>query len=355
MTVSDGTAVTDQYDSTGRDWYYANALNRAYANKTNAAFKLVDQNAEKVFHGGQDSVYPFISAKNAGVATNWYGIAVTGALAASTPADTDIYSAAKLDGWGLFNIQAAISQLTAAINTGPWSKRGDTTIIDQKMAKLDSLIDAMGYFYERSVLDGDGSNYTILGMSQLFDITNATYSSFDLTSATYKPYNVTIATNQNSLSMDNLLDVYGELETEGMKVDAILAHKNAIKKLRSLTQATVDYDAGGNVTVGHNRFDVLGAKIYPCDYMPTTTSTKIYFINWGNHPAIGGPNGKDNPKVSRGSNWMMEYAGPAPLGYELSGWVKRTDYGAHPEQIQAWGAFKMLCLAPERQGYISIA
>ena len=353
MTITDGTAVTNQYDSTGRDYYYGNALDRAYGNKSCAAFRLVNENAEKIFHGGQDSVYPFISASIDN--TNWYDITEVGTVVADTPSDTDLFSAAKMDGWGVFNVAESISHLTSIINTGSWSKRGSETIIDQKMAKLDALMNRMGYFFERSVLDGDGSNYTILGMSQVFDITNATYSSFDLTSATYKPYNITIATNQNSLTMDNLLDVTGELETEGMKIDSILCHKNAIKRLRSLAQATVDYDAGGNVTIGHSKFDVLGTKIYPCDYMPTTTSTKIYFINWGNHPTYGGPNGKDNPKVPRGNYWLMEYAGPGPLGYELSDWFERKDYKAKVEEIKAWGAFKMICLAPERQGYISIA
>jgi len=89
--------------------------------------------------------------------------------------------------------------------------------------------------------------------------------------------------------------------------------------------------------------------------MPTTTSTKIYFINWGSHPHYGDPKGKDNPKVGRGNNWIMEYGGPAPLGYELTDWHPRWDYKGGAIQIQAWGAFKMLCLAPERQGYISIA
>jgi hypothetical protein len=347
MGITDGTAVTNQYDSTGRDWY------RAYGNKSIAAFRVVNENAEKIFHGGQDSVYPFISASIDN--SNWYDITEAGTITADTPSDTDLFSAAKMDGWSCFAVAEAVSQLTRVINTGSWSKRGSETIIDQKMAKLDALANRIGYFFERSVLDGDGSNNTILGMSQLFDITNATYSSFDLTSATYKPYNVTIAVNQNSLTFDNLLDVYGELETEGMKVDTILSHKNAIKKMRSLSQATVEYSAGGNVTVGHSRFDVLGAKIVPCDYMPTTTSTKIYFINWGNHPHYGGPDGKDNPKVGRGNYWLMEYAGPAPLGYELIGWIPRHDYKGEVEQMQAWGAFKMICLAPERQGYISIA
>jgi len=351
MTITDGTAVTNQYDSTGRDWYYANALNRAYGIKSNAAFKLVNENAEKIFHGGQDSVYPFISGSIDN--TNWYDITEAGTVLIDVPADTDIFSAAKMDGWGVFNVAESVSHLTQIINTGAHSKRGSETIIDQKMAKLDALIDRMGYFFERSVLDGDGTNNTILGMSQLFDITNATYSSFDLTAAAYKPYNITIATNQNSLTFDNLIDVYTELETEGMKIDHILAHKNAIKRARSLSQATVEYSAGGSATIGHTKFDVLGAKIMPCDYMPTTTSTKIYFINWGSHPELGIA-GKDNPKVSRGKNWLMEYAGPAPLGYELTEWFVRNDYKAKVEQVKAWGAFKMLCLAPERQGYISI-
>ena len=353
MTVTDGTAVTDQYDSTGRDWYYANALDRAYGNKSLAAFKLVNENAEKIFHGGQDSVYPYIAASIDN--TNWYDLTETGAIAADTPADTDLLNAQKMDGWGIWAAAEAVSHLTSVINTGSWSARGKETIIDQKMAKLDALTNRVGYFFERSILDGDGSNYTILGMSQVFDITNTTYSSMDLSNATYKPYNVTIATNQNSLTFDNLIDVYTELETEGMKVDHILLHKNAIKRARSLSQATVEYSPGGTVTIGHTKFDTLGAKLVPCDYMPTTTSTKIYFINWGNHPHYGGPDGKDGAKVSRGNYWLMEYAGPKPLGYELTGWKPRLDYKAEIEQVKAWGAFKQICLAPERQGYISIA
>ena len=352
MGITDGTTVTDQYDSTGRDWYYANALDRAYGNKSLAAFKLVSMNAEKIFHGGQDSVYPFIS--EAIDNTNWYDLTESGAIAADTPVDTDLFSGAKMNGWSIFAAATSVSHLTRIINTGSWSKRGSETMIDQKMAKLDALMNRMGYFFERSILDGDGSNNTILGMSQLFNVANSSYASFDLTDAKYKPYNITIATDQNSLTFDNLLDVYGELETEGMSIDAILTHKNAIKRMRSLTQATVEYSPGGNATIGHSKFDVMKAKIYPSDYMPTSTSTKIYFINWGSHPHYGGPEGKDKPKVNRGNYWLLEFAGPAPLGYELTGWRPREDYKANIEQVKAWGAWKAICLAPERQGYISI-
>lgn len=346
------TQVTDQYDATGRDWYYANALDRAYGNKANVVTRLLKDNCETVIHGGQDSVYPAIEASISN--TNWYDIAVAGTVAADTPNDTDLLNAAHQEGWGFFAVAEAISQKTMAINVGSHSKRGSETIIDQKMAKMDALANRIGYFFERSYLDGDGTNNRILGMTKVFDITNTNYLGLNLSTSTYKPYNVTVATNQNSITFETLIDIYTELETEGMKIDAILCHKYAIKRLRSLSQATVEYSPGGNVTIGHSKFDVIGAKLYPSDYMPTTTSTKVYALNFGNHPMLGIA-GKDNPKVNRGSYWLLEFAGPAPLGYEITPWHPRWDYKGGVIQVQGWGAFKMACLAPERQGYISIA
>jgi hypothetical protein len=99
----------------------------------------------------------------------------------------------------------------------------------------------------------------------------------------------------------------------------------------------------------------LGADVVPWRAMPTTTSTRIDFLNFNNHESRG-VKGDSAPHQAEGNNFILEFGHPGPLGFINTGWKDLTEIG-HPgvKRIYAWGSFKMMCTKPMDQAYISIA
>ena len=111
-----------------------------------------------------------------------------------------------------------------------------------------------------------------------------------------------------------MFEAYGDIEDKGRYADTILLHTDVLKRLRTLTENTVDRTQGGRASIGHLDFDVLKADVIPWRLMPTTTSTKIYFMNFGQHSPIGVKGDGTKRKVPEGKNFLLEFAGPKPTG-----------------------------------------
>lgn len=342
--------VTDHVDSVTYDYILDNAQDMVY--DAFVGLNLFMKNSRVIFHGGSDTLYPHITT---GIETNYYDIMKTGAIAQVTPTTTDLFDSAHQAGWGIWVADESISPEEHVKNVGSWAK--NEAVISLKKGKNDALMNQIGYSLDQNIFNGDGTNNTILGLVEVFDITSANYLgwAFNGAHAAYRPSNTTIAVDYTALTMADIFEAYGDIEDKGRNAETILLHTDVLKKLRTLTENTVDRSQGGNATIGQLNFDVLGADVVTSLAMPTTTSTKIYFINWGKHPGRG-VRGDSKHSVPEGKNWVMEFGGPAPLGFTTTGWFDATKamYWGTLVNI-AWGAFKMACTKPQDQAYISIA
>lgn len=344
------TGETDHIDSVTHDYIHANAQQMVF--DAPVGLKLFMEKATVKFHGGSDSYYPYVAAK---INAAYYTKMVAGTITTKIePVSTDLVDAAHQDGWGLWYEDESISFEELAANGGDWAK-GETVIPLTKL-KADAIMDNIGYMFDQNIRAGDASNNTIIGLKKLFDITNTDYNGWDfaVTNSTLRPANTTIATSYTSLTMADLFEAYGDIEDKGRHADTILLHPDVIKKLRTLTEATVERSQGGNATMGHLNFSMLQADIVPWKAMPTGTSTVIYFLNFGQHAQIGVKG--EGRKVAEGKNFLMEFAGPKPLGFYQSGWEDLAGQG-YPgvRRMNAFGGFKMMCAKPMDQAYISIA
>ena len=343
---------TDHVDSVTHDYIHANAQQMVF--DAPVGLSLFLDRAQVKHHGGSDSYYPYVaSAINA----NYYTKMVAGTITTKVePVSTDLVDAAHQDGWGLWYEDESISFEEMAKNGGDWAK-GETVIPLAKL-KADALMDNIGYMFDQNLRAGDAANNTIIGLVKLFDITNTDYNGWDfnVTNSTLRPANTTIATSYTSLAMADLFEAYGDIEDKGRYADCILLHPDVLKKLRTLSEVSVRRSQGGDAKIGHFNFDVLNADVIPWRAMPTTTSTVIYFMNFGQHAPIGAKGDSGSRKVSEGKNFVLEFAGPKPLGYWQSGWEERAVEG-YPgvRSLCAYGGFKMMCTKPMDQAYISIA
>ena len=343
------TLITSQILSVTNDYILNKMPNRVYV-AANTVLKRMMQNAQVVFHGGAASQYPYVDTELNGTYTD--AVYDGTVQAVQTPADTDLVGAMHQEAWTYWRIPTSIQHKTRVENTGAWAS--NEAIINLAKQKEDSLMNAIGAFFEQQILLGDGTSNNLIGFNKLFDITNTNYLGINFTSATtLRPKNVTIATNQNSLTYADLIDAYTDVEDEGQYSDLILSHPDAVKRMRVIAEATVDRTQGGNVDIGHEGFSTLRAKHFTSRYMPTTTSTVIYFMNFGNHMSLG-IEGNDKQNVDRGNYFVMEFGGPAPLGFEVSDWKPWMGYEGTLTK-ESFGALKMACTKPEAQAYISIA
>ncbi len=345
------SGVGDHIDSVTHDYIHANAQQMVF--DAPVGLSLFMDRGQVKFHGGSDSYYPYIdSAINA----NYYTKMVAGTITTKVePVSTDLVAAAHQDGWGLWYEDESISFEEMAANGGSWAK-GETVIPLTKI-KADALLDNIGYMFDQNIANGDAANNTIIGLAKLFDLTNTDYNGWDFadTNSSLAPSNTTIATSYTSLTLADFFEDYGEIAEKGRHADSILIHPDVLTRLRTLTENTVDRSQGGNASIGHLNFDVLNADVIPWKAMPTTTATKIYFMNFGNHSSIG-VQGKKGREVAEGKNFVLEFAGPSPLGFYKSGWEDVSNQG-YPgvRRINAYGGFKMMCTKPMDQSFISIA
>jgi len=344
------SGITDHIDSVTHDYIHANAQQMVY--DAPVGLSLFMERAQVKYHGGSDSYYPYVDDT---INANYYTKMVAGTITTQVePVSTDLVAAAHQDGWGLWYDDEAISFEEMAANGGSWAK-GESVIPLTKL-KADALMDSIGYMFDQNIANGDASNNTIIGLVKLFDLTNTDYNGWDfnVTNSGLAPSNTTIATSYTSLTMADIFEAYGDIEDKGRYADCILLHPDVKKRLRTLTENTVDRSQGGNASIGHMKFDVMGADVIPWRAMPTTTSTVIYFMNFGNHSKIGIKG--DSRSVSEGKNFVMEFAGPSPLGFYKSGWEDLSNQG-YPgvRRINAYGGFKMMCTKPMDQAFISIA
>ena len=344
------TKGTDHVDTITQIYIHDKAPQYIYG--ANVGLNLFMQNAEVIFHGGSDSWYPYIAGKiNANYYTKMYNGAIPSVV---TPVSTDLFDAAEQEGWGYFYEYESISHEELVKNGGDWAK--GETVIPLLKAKADAFMDSVGWMYDQNIANGNASNNTIIGLVKVFDITNTNYLGWNFTSETdFRPKNVTIATSYTSLTTADLFEAYGDIKDNGRHADIILGHPDIEKKISTLTEGTIWREQGKPSTFGTPSWDVLGAKFVPWRAMPTTTSTKIYFLNFGN-AAGRGVTGKDTPKVGEGKFWTLEFGGPKPHGMAMTGWVDLTDIG-YPgvRRMGGYGALKMACTAPWNQAYISIA
>jgi hypothetical protein len=308
--------------------------------------------AEIVFHGGSNSTYPIVDSK---VDTNEYDPMYAGTIGSiETPVTNDLTRSLQQEGWGYFKLHESLSHKDNVINAGAWASK--ERVISVAKLKEDSLMDRIGNLYEYNIVEGTAANNTIIGLAKLFDITNTNYLGMDFTGAyaAWRPKNVTIVTSYTNLVVADLFTAYGEIEDVGKHADVVLHHTDILKKLRTLTENTVDRTQGGNGIFGAMSFKTLNAEHVVSRRMPTTTSTKIYFMNFGNHVGRG-IDGKQKPSVDEGKYYVLEFAGPKGIGCEISGWEKLGALYPGVVTKYAIGALKMACTLPESQAYISIA
>lgn len=345
------TKITSEWLSTTNDYFQKTAPNRIYTIE-NSGMALMAKFAEKHFHGGLDSKYPFINAKGNGTT---YAAMYAGTIgSADTPADNDYTDAAHQEGWGFWHLEESMSHKTRAVNAGPWAKKEQ--VISLALQKDDALMNQIGELLDYNIVLGDGSNNLILGWPEVFDVANTNYCGLNLT-AQFTPKNLqlVLGSTENTISFADMISIWTDMEEGAQYCDAIVAHRNTFKRLRTLSEATVIRDDKGSVTnIGKSRIDVLGSKMYTCNRLPTGASAVVYFFNFGNAVRIG-VGLEDKRKVPEGKYWQLEFAGPAPLGFEVSDWMERIDYPGDPLQKKAKGALKMYCGKTEAQGYISIA
>lgn len=333
--------------------YIRDKLPQRIYTTANMGLYLLKKYGEIVKHGGPDSIYPYIAAK---LETNDYDPMYDGAIPTIVaPTDTDTLDAMHQEGWGYWYHYEAISHATQVQNSGSWASA--EAVIPLAKHKEDMMMAAIGANFDYNIISGDGAtDNEIIGFIKLFDITNSNYLGHDFTAeTTLRPKNVTIATSYTTITEADLFNAYGETEEGGQNVDCLLMHPDILKRVRSLGENTVQRTQGGNVTFGAGMFDVLGAKFYTSRRMPTTTSTKIYGFNFGNHLGVGITE-SDKFKVDQGKYWVLELAGPDANGMKLIGWTDLTSVG-YPGVLNrgAFGAFKLACTKPEAQFYISIA
>lgn len=342
------TKVTSQWLAATYDYIEKTLPNRIY-NASNTVTGLMMQNAKKVFHGGLDSKYPFIAGKLN--ATNVYDAMHSGSIDDDAPVDSDLVDAAHQEGWGFWSLSTALSPKTIAVNAGSWAAK--ERIVNLALQKEDALINAIGELYEYNIVLGDGTNNLILGFPEVFDVTNTNYCGLDLTSPQFAPKNITIVGSEANLDFDTMISVFTDIEENGQEADAIVMHPNGLKQLRILSEATVIRDQGKNTVIGSSVIEVLGAKILTSRMMPTGSGFKAYFLNFGNAMKLG-IGGNDKRKIPEGDYWLLEFAAPAPLGFEVTDWVPRYDKLHPTTQKKAGGAFKMYCAKTEAQAYISV-
>jgi len=346
------TKVTDQINSVTHQYISDNAQQFVY--NAGKGIALMLDKAEVKYHGGKDSFYPY---RSTGISTNYYDGQYDGTIqSAITPVSTDLMDAAHQEGWSYWYKHEASTHGELVCNIS------DTASVERAISlsklKADALLDDVGYMFDQNIANGDGTNNTILGLVKVMDITNSNYLGWDFTGAdaALAPKNTTIATSYTTLTMADLFEAYGGIEDAGRFADTILAHPDVFKRLRTLSENTVERTQGGNASIGHLNFDVLGADIIPWRAMPTTTATKIYFLNFGNHVKLG-VKGDSTPSVKEGSNWVLEIGGAkGDLGIKSTGWEDWTSNGYPGVMMNImYGAFKLACTKPSDQAYISIA
>lgn len=351
MTLPAGTIGTDHVDTVTHSYIHANVQDMVYNAFT--LLNLMYENAQVVYHGGTNSLYPYIDT---GISANYYTGQYAGTIgSALTPTATNTQHNADQPGWSYWYKHEAISHEEVGSNVGDWAN--SEAVISLKKIRTDSLLKDIGYMFDENIAVATGSNYTIGGLASLYDITNADYLGWDFTGTDsgLRPARVTISTSYTSLVLADLFEAYGDIEDMGRYADFIVSHPDILKKLRTLTEATVKRDQGGSAKIGQLDFDVLKSSWVTSRALPTTTSTKIYFMNFGNHPKRG-IRGNEAPSVPEGKNWLLEFAGPKGLGMSITGWFDATKIG-YPGVLWniAYGAFKMACTKPMDQAYIAIA
>lgn len=344
------TKITDHVDAVTSDYIHDNVQDMVY--DAFVGLNLFASRGQVKFHGGSDSQYPYVST---GISANYYTGMYDGTIqTAITPTSTDLVDAAHQEGWGFWYKHEALTHEEFAANSGPWAakQRGPNLI----KVKLDALLNDAGYMFDQNLANGNGSNNTILGLIKLMDVTNTNYLGWNFAAgdSALRPSRVQIATSYTSLTMADIFEAYGDIEDKGRFADTILLHPDVKKKLRTMTEATVRRSQGGNASIGHLNFDALEAEVISWRAMPTTTSTRIDFLNFGSHVKKG-VKGDTTHTVPEGKNFILEFAGPSPLGMKQTGWMDWTKIGYPGVMMQILhGAFKLACTKPKDQAYIDI-
>lgn len=319
---------------------------------TNMFLSLLRKFGQTVFHGGPDSIYPFMDAL---IETNAYDPMNDGAITtAVAPSDTDLLAAMHQEGWGYWALYEDISHATQAINTGSWANV--ERVIDIAKVKEDAIMGAIGANFDYNLALGDGAtDNQIIGMNKMFDLTNANYLGLNFTSeTTLRPKKVSITGNYAAMTEADMFAAHYELEEGDQAAQIWLSHPLLLQRLRAITENTVERVAGGATTIGHTKYDVLGADWYVTRRLSSTTP-KIFLLNFNSH-IRSGIMPKDKSPVDPGNYWLLEFAGPKPLGFTTIPWTDVSDQG-FPGVLRrgAYGAFKLACTKPEAQAYIQFS
>lgn len=347
MAIGATTALTDDVNSVTNNYIHDSLPDRVYL-AANTTLSEMFKRCKKIFHGSDNSYYPHVDTKlNATYTAAQYD----GAIAAvAAPVDTDLLGAAHQPGWVYWRLATAIDHVARAENVGSWASK--EAVFDLARQKEDALIKAIGEMYNKSIVLGTGAGNNLIGFPGVFDITSTDYLGIDLTVAQHTPKNVTIAVDQTSLTFADMIDLYTEIEEGGQRAQLIIANKDALKRLRIIGEQSVRRSQGGEISIGSSKIDTLGVPIVVDDNVPTTTSTKIYFLDFSAHMDLGNPGGK--PKIVPGDYWILEFAGEKPLGFDSTEWHMRQGHEPAMEKV-CYGTYKMACNKTSAQGYISIA